>query len=192
MIDQAHRRIVKGENVPVSEKIFSIFEPETDIIVKGQRDIVFGHKVFLTTGKSSLIFRVRTLDGNPADSSLVEQALKDHKQFFTYAPNDAAFDGGFASFANRDIAKAEGVTNITFSKNGNMPIDTLVTSKKQERKLLRFRAGVEGCISFFKRIFGATRIIDRTTDTFKAVLQCGAVAYNLTLLARFRLRKAST
>lgn len=192
VIDQAHRRIVKGENVPVSEKIFSIFEPETDIIIKGQRDIVFGHKVFLTTGKSSLIFRVETLDGNPADSSLVQQALKEHKEYYKYAPTDAAFDGGFASVANRDIAKAEGVTNITFSKNGNMPIDTLVTSTRKEKSLLRFRAGIEGCISFFKRIFGATRILDRTKETFKSVLQCSAVAYNLTLLARFRLQKAAT
>jgi IS5 family transposase len=192
VIDQAHRRIAYGENVPVSEKIFSIFEPETDIIIKGQRDIVFGHKLFLTTGKSSLIFHVSTLDGNPSDSSLVEQSLKEHKRFYNYAPDDVAFDGGFASTANRDIAKAEGVKNITFSKNGTMPLETLVSSKKKQKMLLRFRAGIEGCISFFKRIFGATKILDRTKETFKAVLQCGAVAYNLTLLARFRLRQAAT
>ena len=192
VIDQAHRRIVKGENVPVSEKIFSIFEPETNIIIKGQRDIVFGHKVFVATGKSSLIFQLTTLDGNPADSSLVEQALKEHKRFYNEAPNDVAFDGGFASISNRDFAKAEGVKNITFSKNGRMPTETLVDSKKKERTFLRFRAGVEGCISFFKRIFGATKVLDRTKETFKAVLQCAAVAYNLTLLARFRLQQTQT
>jgi IS5 family transposase len=192
VIDQTHRRIVKGEDVPASEKIFSLFEPETDIIVKGHREIVFGHKVYLATGKSSLILQLSTLDGNPADTSLVDHSMQEHKRFYNSAPNDVAFDGGFASTANRDLSKTAGVSNITFSKNGSMPLDTLVDSKKTHRRLMRFRAGVEGCISFFKRIFGATKILDRTKETFKAVLQCGAVAYNLTLIARFRLRQASS
>lgn len=192
VLDQSYRRIVKRENVPAAEKIFSIFEPETDIIIKGQRDIVFGHKVYMATGKSSLILQLTTLDGNPADSSLVEQSLKEHKRFYKSAPENVAFDGGFASVANRDIAKAEGVVNITFSKNGSMQLDTLVDSAKTHKSLLRFRAGIEGCISFFKRIFGGTKVVDRTKETFKSALQCGAAAYNLILIARHRLRLAVT
>ena len=191
VIDQAYRRIVLKENLPASEKIFSIFEPETDIIVKGQREIVFGHKILMVTGKSSLILQLETLDGNPADSSLVEPVLMKHQQFYESMPRDAAFDGGFASVGNRDFAKARDVANITFSKNGNMPLDTLVTSKQKHQKLMCFRAGIEGCISFFKRIFGATKILDRTKETFKTVLQIGVVAYNLTLIARHRLRAAA-
>jgi hypothetical protein len=36
IIDQA-RRVVKGENVPAEEKVASLFEPHTDIIVKDKR-----------------------------------------------------------------------------------------------------------------------------------------------------------
>jgi IS5 family transposase len=192
VIEQAHRRIVKGEKLPANEKLFSIFEPETDIIVKGQRDIVFGHKVLIATGKSSLILQLSTLDGNPADSSLVETVIEEHKKSYGSAPRDMAFDGGFASTANRDLAKLAKVENITFSKNGSMPLESLMSSPKKHGMLMRFRAGVEGCISFFKRIFGATKILDRTKKTFAATLQCAAVAYNLTLLARFKLQQAQT
>lgn len=192
VIDQAYRRIVLKEKLPAAEKIFSIFEPETDIIIKGQREIVFGHKVLMVTGKSSLILQLETLDGNPADSSLVEPLLTKHSQFYKTMPRDVAFDGGFASIDNRDFAKAGNVANLTFSKNGNMPLDTLVTSKQKHRTLMCFRAGIEGCISFFKRIFGATKILDRSKETFKTVMQIGVVAYNLTLIARHRLRKATT
>ena len=52
VVHQAHRRIVKNEQLPVSEKIVSIFETHTDIIVKGFRDVIFGHKIMLTTGRS--------------------------------------------------------------------------------------------------------------------------------------------
>jgi len=41
------------ESVPVKEKIFSIYERHTDIIVKGQRDVQFGHKVNLGIGYTS-------------------------------------------------------------------------------------------------------------------------------------------
>jgi IS5 family transposase len=51
--DISYRKEIKGEKVPGSEKIFSIFERHTDIIVKGSRDIVFWHKINLTSGESN-------------------------------------------------------------------------------------------------------------------------------------------
>src|SRR5699024_1861237 len=35
---QTERRVIRAEQVPSSEKIVSLFEPHTDIIVKGLRD----------------------------------------------------------------------------------------------------------------------------------------------------------
>jgi len=43
------RHELLGESVPNKEKIFSIYEEHTDIIVKGKREAEFGHKVNLTT-----------------------------------------------------------------------------------------------------------------------------------------------
>ena len=191
VIGQAYRRLVLKENVPAAEKIVSIFEPETDIIVKGQREVVFGHKLLLSTGKSSLILNFSVLDGNPADSSLVETVLDEHEAFYGQAPEQMVFDGGFASVANRDLAKMRNVREITFSKNLKMPLASLVSSDKVHKSLMHFRAGVEGCISFAKRCFGLSRIIDRTKKTFRTVAQCAVAAYNLTLLARFRLNNAT-
>ena len=73
-----------------------------------------------------------------------------------------------------------------------MSLDSLVSSKRAHRLLLRFRAGIEGCISFLKRVFSFTRVLDRTKETFKAALQLGAAAYNLTLLARYNIARAAT
>jgi transposase, IS5 family len=49
VINQARRRVLDGEQVPNAEKIYSIFEPHTDLIKRGkvQAPIEFGHKVFL-------------------------------------------------------------------------------------------------------------------------------------------------
>ncbi len=45
VIDQAVRRVIKGEKVAASEKVVSVFEPHTDIIVKDRRDTQYGHKL---------------------------------------------------------------------------------------------------------------------------------------------------
>ena len=108
------------------------------------------------------------------------------------APGQLALDGGFASAANRELAKLKHVREITFSKNLKMPLESLVSSEKVHKSLMRFRAGVEGCISFAKRCFGLSRILDRTKTTFRAVAQCAVATYNLTLLARIRIQRATT
>lgn len=192
VIDQSYRRIVNSEDVPASEKIVSLFEPETDILAKGKRDVVFGHKVLMSTGTSSLILHLSILAGNPADSTLVIPLIDSHIASYGQAPEKLAFDGGFASRRNRDVAKNEkGVKEILFSKNIGMKPESLVSSKAIDKFLRCFRAGAEGCISFLKRCFGFRRVLSKTKETFKAVLQCAAVAYNLTLLARTNLGRAT-
>jgi IS5 family transposase len=57
VIDQAQRRVLDGEQVPASEKIYSIFEPHTDLIKRGKvrTPVEFGHKVFLAESARGLI-----------------------------------------------------------------------------------------------------------------------------------------
>jgi len=76
VIDQTTRRILQGESVPSTEKIVSIFEPHTDIIVKGGRDTLYGHKMFLTTGASGIVLDVVVERGNPADTNLATRLVK--------------------------------------------------------------------------------------------------------------------
>ena len=69
VVDQTRRRVLDGEAVPASEKIVSLFEPHTDIVVKGGRGTEYGHKVNLASGRSGLVLDAVVEDGNPADSS---------------------------------------------------------------------------------------------------------------------------
>ncbi len=49
VVDQTKRRVLHGQAVPAPEKLVSLFEPHADIIVKGARDVQYGHKVSLVT-----------------------------------------------------------------------------------------------------------------------------------------------
>ena len=68
IITQSERRVLRGEAVPAGEKLVSLFEPHADIIVKGGRQVQYGHKLNLVIGKSGLILDVVVEAGNPADA----------------------------------------------------------------------------------------------------------------------------
>ena len=68
VIVQTQRRVLDGEIVPASEKLVSLFEPHADIIVKGGRQVQYGHKLNLATGKSGLILDIVIETGDPADA----------------------------------------------------------------------------------------------------------------------------
>jgi hypothetical protein len=86
VVSQAERRVLRGKSVPASDKILSIFEPHTDIIIKDNREPIYGHKVCLTSGASGLITDVMVLEGNPATRRSRCRRSSDRPQ--TLAKND--------------------------------------------------------------------------------------------------------
>ena len=88
VIDQARRRVLQGEQVPNAEKIYSIFEPHTDLIKRGKvrTPVEFGHKVFLAESAQGLITQYEVLNGNPSDENHVEPSLSRHEATFGSAP----------------------------------------------------------------------------------------------------------
>jgi len=106
--DMVFRKEIKGETVPNEGKIYSIYEQHTDIIVKGSRQIQFGHKVDLSSGKSNLVLNCQVLRGNPSDSKLFIPAVDAIIENYGKMSRDYATDGGYASLANQAHAKEKG------------------------------------------------------------------------------------
>ena len=186
VIAQTERRVLQGEAVAASEKIVSLFEPHADIIVKGSRDVEYGHKLNLTTGKSGLILDLVIEAGNPADSERFLPMLERHIAFYGEAPRQAAADGGFASRHNLSQAKALGVHDMAFHKKVGLRIEDMVKSSWVYRKLRNFRAGIESDISCLKRAYGLARCTWRGLAHFRAYVWSSVVAYNLALFARLK------
>jgi IS5 family transposase len=187
VIDQTERRVLRGENVPADEKIVSIFETHTDIIVKDRRETHYGHKIYLAAGASGLITDCVIASGNPADSTMAVPMLKRQKQILGRAPEQVAFDGGFASKANLIDAKDLGITDVAFSKKRGLAISDMTRSSGIYRRLRDFRAGIEGLISFLKRAFGLDRCTWRGSESFASYVLSSVIAANLLTVARLLL-----
>src|SRR5215470_12448436 len=88
LVDQARRRVLQGEQVANAEKMYSIFEPHTDLIMRGKvrTPVEFGHKVFLAESAQGLITQYEVLNGNPSDENHVEPSLSRHEATFGSAP----------------------------------------------------------------------------------------------------------
>ena len=184
VIDQATRRVIRGKSVPSGEKIVSIFEPHTDIIVKDRRDTFYGHKVCLTGGVSNLITDCLILDGNPADTELTDQMFDRHKEIYGYYPLKAALDGGFASKANLTSAKGRGIKDVCFAKKRGLEEEEMCRSTWVYKRLRRFRAGIESGISWLKRCFGLSRCMWKSLPSFHSYVWASIVSANLLTLAR--------
>jgi IS5 family transposase len=190
VVGQTRRRVLFEERVPSSEKIVSIFEEHTDIIVKDRRQTLYGHKISLASGASNLILDLVIHSGNPADSALTTDLVKRHIQTYGKAPRQTAFDGGFASRDNLEKVKALGVKDVSFSKGRGLGVTEMVKSAWVYKNLRNFRAGIEGTISFVKRCFGLTRCTWRTSNSFKAYCWGSVLSCNLLVMARYSLAVA--
>lgn len=186
VIDQSRRRVFAGERVPTADKLVSLFEPHAEIIVKGGRDVQYGHKLNFSTGKSGMILDVVIEDGNPADAARFLPMLERHVAMYGEPPRQSAADGGFASRDNLKQAKAIGVRDVAFHKKCGLRIEDMAKSKWVYRQLRNFRAGIEAGISCLKRAYGLTRCTWRGIEHFKSYVWSSIVANNLAIFARLK------
>jgi IS5 family transposase len=184
VIAQTQRRVIDGERVPAADKIVSLFEPHTDIIVKGQREVQYGHKLTLSSGASGLVLDVIVEDGNPADSVCLMPLLQRHISHYGQAPRDLAADGGYASAANLADAKSLGVAHVAFHKPVGLTVEAMTGDRWLYNKLRRFRAGIEAMISYLKRCFGLSRCNWKGLDHFKAYVHSAVFTQNLVVLTK--------
>lgn len=184
VIDQTERRVINDESVDAKDKVVSLFEPHTDIIVKDRRDTLFGHKICLTGGASNLILDCVITEGNPADSDLTIPMLERQKQIYGRYPLKASFDGGFASKDNLKQAKSRKIKDVCFAKKRGLSETDMCRSHYVYRRLRRFRAGIESGISWLKRCLGLTRCTWKGWDSFKSYVWSSIVAANLLTIAR--------
>ncbi len=187
VIDQSRRRVLQGEKVPTEEKIYSIFEPHTDLIKRGKarKPVEFGHKVFLAESAQGLITDYQVLDGNPSDSTYVPSSLDRHQQTFGNPPELYATDRGFFSAENVLCCEKSGVTQVSIPQRGGHKTAEreALESSKAFKKGQRFRAGIEGRISVLFRGRGMKRCQFKGRTHFELLVGAAVLANNLLRIA---------
>jgi transposase, IS5 family len=179
VVSVARRVQVAGETVPASEKVFSIFEPHTELIQRGRRQkpVEFGHKVLLCETAEKFITDYEVYEQQEADNALTETVIWRHEKLFGQRPVVLAADKGFCPEKNKFEELARLVENLAIPRRMQDFMDKLLTSCQA------FRAGIEGTISGLKRAFRWFRCYFRGFKGFARNVGLGVFCHNLIVLA---------
>jgi transposase, IS5 family len=193
VVEQAERRVLRGEAVPAAEKLVSLFEPHSYVIRRGKphKAAEFGRKVWLDEVDGGIVSRYAVLAGNPPDSGQVAACLDAHRRLFGHPPDLFAGDRGLHTPENEDIARRAGVRRVALPQPGaKTPERRRHERQRWYRRALRFRAGAEGRISVLKRrgYLGPCR--DKGEAGFGRWVGWGILTHNLATIARARVARA--
>ena len=175
----ARRVQVAGERVPASEKVFSIFEPHTELIQRGRREkpVEFGHKVLLCETAEKFITDYEVYPQQRPDCDLTEPVIERHEKLFGERPAVLAADKGFCPEKSKFEELAKLVENLAIPRRMQDFMDKVLAHCQA------FRAGIEGTISGLKRAFRWFRCFFRGFKGFARNVGLGVFCHNLIVLA---------
>ena len=180
VISTAERANLKGETVPAHERVFSIFEPHTELICRGKsrKPVEFGHVVLLSETKEKFISDYEVMEHRIPDPQLGATSVENHERLFGEAPDVLAADKGFNPEACARATLSEKVETLAIPRRLSDWVNVISACWQ------RFRAGIEGTISVLKRAYRLLRCPFRGFKSFAASVGMSIFCHNLVQLAR--------
>jgi IS5 family transposase len=182
VVSQAERAQVQREKVPASERVFSIFEPHTELIKRGRRNkpVEFGHAVLLCQTGEKFITDYEVFEERKADCELTEMVIDRHEALFGETPEVLAGDKGFCPESEKYEELEERVGTLAIPRRMRDFADAMMSAWQA------FRAGIEGTISGLKRAFRLARCYFRGFNSFESAIGLGVFCHNLVVLAKMK------
>jgi hypothetical protein len=189
---QAHERIIGERKVNNSEKLLSLYETDTRVIVRGKAgaEVEFGNTLLLAEQKDGLIVDWRLhRDSAPADTRQLPESLERMERAYGDGVIRAlGADRGFSSTANQALLKARDIYDGICPKSPAQ----LKERMGEERfvRLQRRRSQTEGRIGIFKNGFLGRPMRAKGFEHREAALGWQVLTHNLWVMARLEQRAA--
>jgi len=176
----AERAWLTEEKVPAKDRVFSIFEPHTELIKRGRngKPVEFGHMILLGQTRDKFITQFSVMRKKIPDNLLPQGIVDKHEQSFGKPPDILVADKGFRGKPEPMEALAERVDQVA------IPRVLKDWTDPEFVQLHHFRAGIEGSISVLKRAFGLLRCQYRGFRSFASHVGAAVVCHNLLLLGK--------
>ena len=186
----ARRRVLAGETVPNAEKIFSIFEPHTELIKRDKQPnpLQFGHNVLVIEDAAGFICHYEVVKNGVQDVELVVPVMKKLQKRFNNKIERASFDRGFHSAENQ-IELGKIVTHPCLAAKGSKK-----GPEQQENASVEFcesrqrHPGVESAIGALQAGNGLERCRDHSQRGYERYVGLGILGRNLHVLGKLLIR----
>lgn len=188
--ETARRRVLKGETVTNSEKLFSMFEAHTQLYKRGKagEPIQFGRLVMVYEDGAGFITHYHVLPRDSEERDVVVEQTGIVQERLGGKIEDASFDRGFHSPENQE-ALAKIVAHPCLAKPGKQGL------KQHEKGTVRFREarrqhpGVESAIGALQLGNGLERCRDRSEKGFQRYIALGVLGRNLHVLGKLLIAR---
>ena len=179
-IDLVERRLLKGERIGHEEKVFSLFEPHTDLIKKGKAGapVEFGRRLLVSTQQDGLIVDYKVMGQGSETAEVVPLADRLLNSYGEGNLKSISFDKGFSSQQDRDLLELYIPEVIMPKKGRRSQSDRQRESARPWRKLKNAHSAVESNINSLEH-HGLDRCLDKGFDGYKRYVGLGVLAYNL-------------
>jgi hypothetical protein len=190
----ARRRVLQGENVPNSEKLFSIFETHTQLYKRGKaaQPVQFGRQILIYEDGAGFISHAYLMPRDADDRSVVVPQTRILQKRSGGRICHASFDRGFHSPENQQQL-AEIVTHPC------MPMPGASQARQQEaeatvefRQARQRHPGIESAINALQVGNGLGRCRDRSERGFSRYLQLAVLGRNLHVLGKILVAREDT
>jgi len=193
VIGQTRARIFRGDT-RFEGKLFSLFEPSTEVIRKGKaaKPNEFGKMVKLQEAENQIVIDYEVYAQRPHDSDLLIAAVETHQAMLGRTPHLLAADAAFYSIKNEAAAKAMGVKRVSIpNRSTKSPERKREQKKRWFRNGQKWRTGCEGRISVVKRRHGLNRCRYKGDAGMKRWVGLGVIADNLVSIGRAMQNQAA-
>jgi len=185
----ARRRVLLGEAVANEDKIFSIFEPHTELIKRGKQadPIQYGHRVLVIEDAAGFICHYQVVANGVLDQELVVPVMTELQQRFGGKIERASFDRGFHTPENQEKL-ATLVAHPCLAKKGSK-----LGRVQQQEASVEFRQarqnhpGVESAIGALQSGNGQERCRDKSQVGYERYVGLGMLGRNLQVLGKLLL-----
>ena len=177
-IDQICRRYFKGEKIPHDEKVFSLFEPHTEWIVKGKAGISQepGLRVCIVESSDGFILHYMVMENKTDDQVAVPITRETKKRFPSL--KSCSYDKGFHSPQNQQDLRKE-LDFVVLPKMGRRNSEEQAhEGSEQFGELRRKHSAVESAINALEHC-GLDRCKDFGIDGFKRYASLAILARNI-------------
>jgi transposase, IS5 family len=185
----ARRRVLLGETVPNEEKVFSIFEPHTELIKRGKQPnpIQYGHKTLVIEDAVGFICHYAVVANGVLDQDVLVPAMTTLQERVGGKIKRASFDRAFHTPENQEDLAAI-VDHPCIPKKGRIS-----GRQQQEEATVEFRharqshPGIESAIGALQAGNGQERCRDKSKLGFERYVGLGILGRNLQVLGKLLL-----
>jgi IS5 family transposase len=185
----ARRRVILGETVPNEEKIFSMFEPHTELIKRGKQPdpIQYGHKVLVIEDAAGFICHYAVVANGVLDQDVLVPAMTELQARVDGKVKRASFDRAFHTPENQ-VQLATIVAHPCIPKKGR-----IIGRQQQEEATVEFRQarqshpGIESAIGALQSGNGQERCRDKSKLGYERYVGLGILGRNLQALGKLLL-----